>query len=282
MQLFALSNDGTIVSAVKAVKQKDYLCVECSKIVRLRGGIHRQNHFYHVEPVHNCHLNGKSMAHLQTQCYLQNCLPSKEAILECRFPAINRIADVAWIKQRIIFEIQCSPITSEEVMKRTQDYESLGFRVVWILHDRQFNKFKISACELVLKDINYYFTNIDEDGHGTIYDQYDWIEGGLRAKKLAPMAIRPYEIKYVSNVNSERRMPQKMSKRMQRGKLYFGADLVDLFCNDESEAVKAYFEEALAYEQSQVKMFVKEPWFRRYLFRPYSLLIQFLLERACR
>lgn len=174
MQLYALDENRPIL-AVEAVKQKNYYCPECLNFVRLRGGPHRQFHFYHVRSHPSCRQHQKSLPHLQLQLHLKSLIPN--SFLEKPFPEIRRIADVAWEEKRLIFEIQCSPISQEEAKSRCEDYARLGYTVVWILHDRRFNKKNLSAAEAYLRSIRplgYFARGIE------IYDQYDVIQNARR------------------------------------------------------------------------------------------------------
>ena len=108
MQLYALDTKGELISAQQAVRQINYECLECQHTVRLRGGPHRRPHFYHVSPSIFCRQHQKGAIHLQLQSYFLHQLPIGDCHLECPFPSIGRIADVAWLSQKIVFEIQCS------------------------------------------------------------------------------------------------------------------------------------------------------------------------------
>ncbi len=180
MQLFALNTDKTLISAAQARKHSDYFCMECGKKVRKRGGSHRKDHFYHLKPDPACRQSQKSLVHLQVQWFIQQTLPLGEALLERRFPEISRIADVAWEKEKVIFEVQYSPISQIEVEQRNRDYASLGYHVVWILHDKRFNQRKVSAAEQWLQEKPHYFTNFDSRGNGEVYDQLQVIKDGVR------------------------------------------------------------------------------------------------------
>ncbi|MGE5196370.1 MAG: competence protein CoiA, partial [Anaerolineae bacterium] len=125
MQLYALEGN-TCIIAQEALAHKDYRCPECAGIVRARHGPHRRPHFYHMHLSKFCRQRQKSEEHIQTQLFLKKCLPQEEAALEKIYPAIGRIADVAWEREKLVFEIQCSPISAEEVKSRTTDYRSLG------------------------------------------------------------------------------------------------------------------------------------------------------------
>ncbi len=194
MQLFALDDQGRVVQAAEAVKRQDYICLECKEPLHVRGGEIRQAHFYHVRPNQKCSLHQKSLKHLQVQWRLQRMI-GEDCRLECPFPSIKRIADAVWISEKIIFEVQCSPITSSEVLQRNCDYASLGFRVVWLLHDSRYNQWRVSAAENALQRSPHYFTNIDRQGSGIIYDQYAYIHQGRR-RETGP--VLPVDLKTIN------------------------------------------------------------------------------------
>ncbi len=137
----------------------------------MRGGLSRQPHFYHLIAT-SCILQGKSLAHLQIQCALQSMLFPEQTLLEHRFPQIARVADLVWPAQKLIFEVQVSPIQAAEVLARNRDYAKEGYRVVWILHDSRFNRSHVTGAEVALRFSPHYFTNINAFGKGFFYDQY--------------------------------------------------------------------------------------------------------------
>lgn len=188
MQFYALDGNEFIVAS-SAKRHKDYHCPECNSILRLRGGPHRQNHFYHPFAPPSCRQHQKSLTHLQVQWVIKNLLPAGESALERPFPSINRIADVAWETQKIIFEVQCSPISILEAAQRTHDYNSLGWTTVWLLHAKRYNKRHLSGAEIHLRKNHCYFTNIDENGNGIIYDQNEVIRFGKRVWRGPPIPI---------------------------------------------------------------------------------------------
>ena len=154
--------------------------MECGGPLRVRGGERRQRHYYHLQSSRPCRQEGKSLEHLQVQYALLDSIGQKNCFLERRFPEIRRIADVCCEKSKLIIEVQCSPISIEEVKERNRDYESIGYRVLWILHEKSFRKRWISAAENFLLSSPHYFTNINKDGKGKIYDTLDTWNGAKR------------------------------------------------------------------------------------------------------
>ena len=179
MQLYAFDQKGRLTAAIDAKKETDYFCLECNSLVRLRGGFHRQKHYFHLQQISSCRLNGKSLPHLHLQKRLQDAFPYGAIQLEQRFPTLGRIGDAVHEGLKIVFEIQCSPISAKEVEERNKDYKKEGYRVLWIFHDQLYNKRRLSHAEFFLTT-PHYFTNIDREGKGCIYDQYSLRKGVVR------------------------------------------------------------------------------------------------------
>jgi competence protein CoiA len=230
--------------------------------------MHRRSHFFHLNPSPNCRQNGKSLIHLQTQWHLQKMIPG--SFLEKSFDAIQRIADVAWLEKSLIFEIQCSPISAEEVIARNRDYAREGFQVVWILHDRQFNKQRMSAAEWALLKHPHYFTNMNAEGKGWLYDQWSRVQYGKRFDKLPPLMIDPSHPRNPSDQNSSLFPVRKI-----HWKVSFSGDLFDC-SEDYLEAIRQR-ELKLAGQRQTILA-----WLQSWIFRPYYLIFQLLLEKACR
>lgn len=287
MQLYALNQAGQLISAKHAEKQKNYLCMECQARVRVRGGFHRQSHFFHCDHNRHCHLSGKGMIHLQVQQNIANQLPPGQAQLEYRFPEIKRIADVAWIPQRIVFEVQCAPISAEEIDRRNQDYQQLGWDVVWILHDERYNQRRLTAAEMALQQRTHYYTNINGEGKGIIYDQFSLIHQGIRTHSLARMSISLAAPKEIRNHLVRAGFPDVAIHRLSHWTHYFEGDLVDLVVNhpfEDQTYVQIKQIEQSHREQKQCNKTI--PFWKQclhnYVWRPYSLFLQLLLEKSCR
>lgn len=178
MQFFAYKQQ-QIIHSEDAEKGVDYRCPECQGRLRIKGGLHRRKHFFHLSPPPFCSLSKKTETHLTIQKAILERLPPKEALLEKWFPSIRRIADVVWEPQKLIFEVQCSPISLQEVKERMEDYASVGYRVIWLLHDHRFNRKRLSAAEHHLRPLYAFFTT----SKGFFYDQYEVFSGHLRTEK---------------------------------------------------------------------------------------------------
>lgn len=286
MQLYGLDPEGKLIHARQAIRRTDYQCLECEQTVRLRGGPQRQPHFYHLDPTPFCRQHQKGAVHLQVQSYFLQHLPTGDCQLECSFPSIGRIADVAWHSQKMIFEIQCSPISAEEVLARNRDYQQMGWQVIWILHDQRYNQFRLSAAELALRSSPHFFTNMDHLGSGIIYDQFDICDRGLRLKRLSPLAIdicKPV----LKQFTRDWKCCLKLAKeRIASWNLFFSGDLITSIMQSPEEA---YWDQAIEIEKLFYPSLKPFRWhqmpirlWQRAVARPYQIFFRFLLERMCR
>ncbi len=283
MQLYAYDHNKNLILAKLAQKHLDYSCFECGNIVRLRAGKYRQPHFFHLLPNRKCLLSQKSLNHIQTQCYLQKIIPAGSCFLEVRFPKINRIADAVWEREKLIFEVQCSPITKNEVEERNRDYESLGYSVVWILHDKRFNKKRACACEDFLQRNPHYFTNIDAIGRGFIYDQVEIIEKGLRLYSKRVGIVNIANPKRAFTRPKSQNLPKNVIFRLYSWPIFFEGDLLDGFINDD-KLYKDIIANALEIEQkTNIKKSktafgsIKKLFFSA-IVKPYLVFFRYLLE----
>jgi competence protein CoiA len=274
MQLLALDFRGNLISARNAQRQHDYRCVECQGVVRLRGGRYRQPHYYHQATTAACRLNGKSLRHINVQLYLEKLLPAGAAELEKPFSEIGRIADVCWTTQQIIFEIQCSPITPEEVAARNSDYARIGYRVVWILHDQRFNQRRQTAVEEFLQSQWLYYTNIDREGRGKVYEQFSLYKNGRRRRGLSPQLVDLSKPQFFSFLGYEQWPAPLMNKALLP--FCFEGDLIYELWHDPTkrETLKRFFKESLS-QRSLKRSF----W--QWIVRPYHIALRMLLEKLC-
>lgn len=257
MQLHAFNERNELILARNATSKKNYTCLECENIVRPRKGNFRKAHFYHTNPITKCSQQRKSLTHLAVQEYLYELLPQGEAVLEKRFPSIQRIADVAWIEKKIVFEIQCSPIDPEEIIARNRDYQSIGFETIWILHDKRYNKWRHSLAEKALVNRPRYFTNLNQNGKGCIYDQFEMIQNGLRKVRLPPL---PVNLSMPFSANASHSLALREAKKRLSWRWAFKGDLLDLCLQDfQTNYLKcAELEERKGMEKKSLPFYLKK------------------------
>jgi competence protein CoiA len=226
MQLYALDS-GSPVSVEKAEKGRDYLCPECLSPVRIRSGPLRQIHYYHLSLPQQCRQHEKSQEHIHLQLKLLNLIGPTDVQIECQFPAIRRIADVAWHAKKLVFEIQCSPISLEEVQCRVLDYTTAGYEVIWILHEKQFNQKNLCSAESFLRNIPCYFTDIDEARQGIVYDQFEVIKDNQRFFKGPPLDVSLVNFSRLPSMAiPDLALPKTVLGRFMNWKCYMEGDLL--------------------------------------------------------
>ncbi len=218
MPLFAL-HDTYLISAFDAETNASYFCLECQNPLKLRKQKRKLPHFYHLRATPSCRLYSKSNEHLLIQLAIQKSLPPNEGRLEHHFPSIRRIADVSWEKKKIVFEIQCSLISEEEVKQRSQDYASLNYQIVWILDDRLFNKKIIQKTEHYLRTRLCYFAELHPNL--LFYDQFEVIQFPKRLRKGPKIPILLHQVHPMKHTD----IPQ-VKQRVANNCFYFENDLV--------------------------------------------------------
>ncbi len=172
--------------------------------------------------------------HKTIQKILTTFLP--EAKLEISFPQINRIADVVYFPKKIIFEVQCSPISLQEVQKRNRDYGSIGYTVIWILHDHHFNKKTLSYAELYLRKNLSYYTSITTYGHGFFYDQLEFFQGSQRVYRSRPLILKNFLPQTLKKI--PRYFPKSLQEKLKRSPFYLYGDMTDALINQKLGPIK--------------------------------------------
>lgn len=231
MPLYAQDADD-LVFAADAHPEKAYKCLECSLPLQLRRAPGRVPHFYHRKTSPACRLYSKSEEHLLLQVQLQKLIP--DAILERPFRQIRRIADLAWEKEKIIFEIQCSKISVEEATQRIEEYGSLGYEVIWILDDRKYNQWALRPVEPLLRKTQAFFATFRRHTSSLFYDQFEICTETRRLKKSRPLPIALSHPSPLPLLDFPSSWPSQVQQRTQR-RHYFPGDLVDLALRSSSD-----------------------------------------------
>lgn len=126
--------------------------------------------------------------HLAVQHKVKELIDAPDVYLEYSFK--GHIADVYWESKNTVFEIQCSPMPLKEIKKRTNDYEKLGIHLVWILHQKTFNKNSLSPAEnYIIQNKRFYYTDISQHGEGIVFTQEEVILYERRLFKSYPLPI---------------------------------------------------------------------------------------------
>jgi competence protein CoiA len=282
MVLFATDKENE-VSACDADAQTTYFCLDCGRPLRLRKAKRKFPHFYHIATSPHCRLYSKSERHLLIQLDIQKKLPIGKAVLEKQFRNIKRIADVAWEEKKIVFEIQCSPISDEEVKERIESYRSIGYEIIWILDERKFNKYRMSkAEELIRKQCGYFVGNSNHPIKPFLfYDQLEIFHNQRRLKKGEKTILNLATINLIPKNLSLPSAPKQVKERFARAKYYLSQDIFEkIITSDFQEVLRqwALLEKSLYKRDTKKEFFQKI--FRKYIKNPYIRALQSLLKRS--
>lgn len=254
MQWIALDETQSPVTACRAIKKKLYFCPECASPVLLRSGPHRQAHFCHVRSAPHCVQHQKTEEHLGLQLLFASRIPGEEGQIERPFEEIGRIADVAWVSRKIVFEIQCSPISLKEAEQRCQDYRSLGWEILWILSDKRFNGKNLSAAERYLRQQTSYFSCWQRK---LVYDQCEILQGFRRVYKGPPIPVDPFSVTlHSAEEGAACTLPTCLKERWDSWKLRVEGDILTQASREEPRFIPIFNEIEQRFETKRERL----PW----------------------
>ena len=224
MQYYALDGE-SIVQAIQAVRQKNYLCPECRSHVRLRKGPERQPHFYH----------------LSAPSFLQ----SKQQEFDASYDPMDLAGSFASRRSRhgedlLLYRTDCRrrlgkaknclskssarpsrpkrPYKGARLIKASVTNRSGSYTINAIIKRRS------SLAESYLRKNRCYYTDIDEKGHGKIYDQWDIAKGGRRIFRGPPLPVD-----LTKPLLLQKSAPEELALRFLNSHLYFQGDFCDRY-----------------------------------------------------
>lgn len=273
-----------IIYATDAIKNGSYHCIECKSALKVRRGKDRIPHFYHLQTTPSCRLYSKSEDHLLIQLQIQNLFSTKEIQMETPFLPIHRIADLAWEKEKIVFEIQCSSILPKEVEARVRDYRKIGYEIAWLLDDRLFNRRTIRPAEFFLRSYCCYFFHFQRNGFSIFYDQFEIISEKKRiriSKKFFIDLKSPYK---TPKIEWPSYLPKQISSRFPNCPRYFSGDLIHKALQSaESPFITLSLTNWKALELNAAQSTKKNNpisfFFKKYIAKPYMGWLQRTLEK---
>lgn len=273
MALYATDSDDVIFAA-DADPQARYWCLECFGPVKVRKGLQRFPHFYHVKRTPQCRLYSKSEDHMRVQAELQNLFPPHEIVLEKAFPSISRVADALWEKEKIAFEIQCSPIQAPEAEARIHDYRSAGYETIWLLDERLYNKRTLRPAEALLRSHSAYYLSIPRGRPFSAYDQFEIFASETRVKKGRPLPVDLRNARVLRSLPPAEKLPEQITRRALGSPRHFQNDrLARAVQSIRYPSLALSLQNWKALEEHLGKEAAPRPawrdWLRRYLIEPY-------------
>ncbi|MDO5742605.1 MAG: competence protein CoiA family protein [Vagococcus sp.] len=137
---------------IKELKGNKFFCPVCQREMLLRQGQKTRAHFAHYEEG-KCHVSkqAESIEHMTGKQLLAKWLSEASYLtveIEKYYRRIQRQADLV-VNQQLVVEYQCSPISIEQLIERTHDYQKIGLSVIWILGSPLFLKRKLKSLHVL-------------------------------------------------------------------------------------------------------------------------------------
>jgi competence CoiA-like predicted nuclease len=211
------------------------------------------------------------------QLQLQKSFPLNALQMERPFPLISRIADLCWEKEKIVFEIQCSPLNESEAKARMRDYQSQGYAVVWLLDDKRYNKRLLRPSEDFLRHHSAYYVSIRQGFQSEYYDQFEVFHEGKRVKKGKRLRLDLQKIRRLPNVFfREDLFPQQICHL--NSKIYFLKDRLHHALSYPLAMQNWRAHEILLIQTKKTSRSFKS-WFRIYITLPYLDFLQKMIRK---
>ena len=155
--LLAMNEYNKCCFAKHAEKGKKYYCRGCRKRVILKKGKKKCAHFAHQKS-DNCSVfsERESKEHLQLkECFMDWLGQSVEPVfLEAYLPRLRQRPDI--LLANLAIEIQCSRLSHQRFIERTQNYLNNSYQVWWILGNflgqSQFSLIEKVAATIIEKE----------------------------------------------------------------------------------------------------------------------------------
>ncbi|HSX25489.1 MAG TPA: competence protein CoiA family protein [Chlamydiales bacterium] len=278
MALYACDEDD-IIHASAAEPKKVYWCLECFANVKVRRGKNHLHHFYHLQASPKCRLYSKSEDHMCAQIDLQKIFPEGAIQLERPLITINRVADVCWETEKIVFEIQCSLLNPAEAASRIRDYKSAGYDIVWLLDDRIYNRKVLRPAEELLRTHWSYYFHFGRNSPSTFYDQFEAFGHGKRAKKGRKLLVDLQKVRKSPPQAFKETFPKQIILRSSnQSKYLFGDRIYWALKSFKSLPLKLLMENWRMQEtyagQKEIEPNRLALWLKKRFFWPYLRLLE--------
>lgn len=136
---------GNVVnSLVELTTKREFWCLSCQERVILKSGPIKVRHFAHHKQT-NCLLNyeRESREHLELKAKLFSSLVLYQSVyVEKALQELGQVADLL-VNERLILEVQCSPLSISKLFKRSDAYYKAGYHVIWLLGEKLWVRDKL-------------------------------------------------------------------------------------------------------------------------------------------
>lgn len=147
---------------------KRFTCPVCQQEVLLRQGRRYRPHFAHKQ-LKDCvfYQENESAEHLNLKAVLYRALSQTEKVaVELVLLDLQQIADVM-VNDKLILEVQCSPLPVSRLAERTIAYRQAGYQVLWLLGQKLWLKDRLTTLQrdflYFSKNMGFYLWELDDE-----------------------------------------------------------------------------------------------------------------------
>lgn len=153
-----------IESAIHTSKGGEYICECCGKPLYVRKGAATEHVFYHAagECTDKWNYEFDDPWHIGMQKWLVEQIPGAESEVVITAGGITHRTDVCMPQQKVVIELQHSPMDYDVFAERNFFYTSAGYKVIWI-----FDKIKAFHSGDISQD-NHFEEWYHENTHGRV------------------------------------------------------------------------------------------------------------------
>lgn len=221
-------------------------------------------YFYHLSKFLESQLYSSNKDYVLAQ--IQKLFNSKKLHLKKSFAQINRVADACLEDKKIVFEIQCSPITESEAAAKIQDYQSLGYEMIWILSDKHYNKRIFKPAEKLLRKYLTYYISIQKEPSYVIYDQFEIISGNRRIKKSKRLIVDPTKV-YINQPSLLEAKSNPKQIRDLKSRFFCEQDRAYISKISPLETLRYWRKLEIYYAKNSNSILI---WLKKHIFNPYQ------------
>ncbi|EOT29853.1 competence protein CoiA [Enterococcus saccharolyticus] len=127
-----LDGKSVIASELQQCATKSFICPSCKEAVILKKGRIKIPHFAHTAYAECTSFSeGETSEHLASKAFMQQWSGGQ---LEAYLPQLKQRPDI--LLESLAIEVQCSPLSFERYLERTQNYHHHGYQPWWLLGEK--------------------------------------------------------------------------------------------------------------------------------------------------
>ncbi|AYG00760.1 competence protein CoiA [Lactococcus allomyrinae] len=184
--LTAIDEKNKLVNLLESSPEEltgQYFCPACKTEVVLKNGNIKITHFAH-KTLQNCEswTENESVQHLTLKKILYRWFKKSEKVeVEKYLPELKQTPDLL-VNDKIAIEVQCSSLSLKRLKERTENYQTHGYSVIWLMGKKLWLSHQLTELQ---KNLMYFSEN-----RGFYFWELDLERKKLRLKSLIHQDLR--------------------------------------------------------------------------------------------